>query len=88
MTAGPGEIIVKPRGEFHSFWNAGEEPLRFVEVITPGGFEEYFTELARIIPAAGAPDMQELCTLGARYGMEFDLGSIPALMERHQVRLG
>lgn len=88
VTAGPGEIIVKPRGQFHSFWNAGEEPLRFLEVITPGGFEDYFPELARIIPAAGAPDMEALGALGARYGLEFDLGSIPMLMERHQVRLG
>ena len=88
VTAGPGEAVVKPRGEFHTFWNAGDEPLRFLEVITPGGFEEYFAELAPLIPAAGPPDMGAIIALGARYGLEFDLAAVPALMERHGVRLG
>ena len=88
VTAGPGDVVVKPRGELHTFWNAGETPLRFVEVISPGGFEEYFAELARIVPAAGPPDMDALQALAARYGMELDLGSIPRLVQAHGVRLG
>lgn len=87
-TVGPGEIVVKPRGEFHTFWNAGSEPVRFLEVISPGGFEAYFAELARIIPDRGAPDMGALCTLASRYGLEFDLAGLPELMARHSVRLG
>src|SRR5207249_687965 len=41
-TIGPGAIIVKPRGIFHTFWNSGTQPLRFLEIISPGGFEQYF----------------------------------------------
>lgn len=88
VTAGPGDVVVKPRGELHTFWNAGEAPLRFVEVISPGGFEDYFAELARIVPAAGPPDMDALQALAARYGMELDLGSIPRLVQAHGLRLG
>lgn len=88
LTAGPGEIVVKPRGEFHAFWNAGEKPLRFLEVIAPGGFEAYFAELARIVPPHGPPDLDEIGALGARFGLEFDFGSIGALMARHGVRFG
>lgn len=88
LSAGPGEIVVKPRGEFHAFWNAGEMPLRFLEVISPGGFEAYFAELARIVPPNGPPDMGEISALGARFGLEFDFGSIGALTARHGVRLG
>jgi quercetin dioxygenase-like cupin family protein len=88
VTVGAGEILVKPRGIFHTFWNAGAEPVRFVEVISPGGFERYFAELARIIPPDGPPDMGELVALAARYGMEFDLARIPELLERHRLRLG
>lgn len=88
VTAGPGEIVVKPRGELHTFWNAGETPVRLLEAITPGGFEAYFAELARIIPADGPPDMGEIGALGARFGVEFDLGGTGALMARHGVRLG
>jgi quercetin dioxygenase-like cupin family protein len=87
-TAGPGEMIVKPRGLFHTFWNAGEQPLRFLEVISPGGFEGYFAELARIVPADGPPDMGELVALATRYGMEFDLASISVLTKRYGLRLG
>lgn len=87
-TAGPGEIVVKPRGIFHAFWNAGDRPVRFLEVISPGGFEGYFAELAGIIPAEGPPDLGAIAALGARYGMEFDFSRLPELMERHRVRLG
>lgn len=70
VTAGPGEIVVKPRGIFHAFWNAGDEPVRFVEVISPGGFEGYFAELAPLIPADGPPDLDRLAALAARRGGE------------------
>ena len=46
QVANPGQYIVKPRGFFHTFWNAGNERVRFIEVITPGNFEYYFAELA------------------------------------------
>src|SRR3978361_2126066 len=26
LEAGPGELVCKPRGEWHTFWNAGDEP--------------------------------------------------------------
>lgn len=87
MTAGPGETVVKPKGQFHTFWNATATPVRFLEVIVPGGFEEYLAELATIIPAEGAPDMAALCALGARHGLEFDLAGTPALLERHSLAL-
>lgn len=87
-TLGPGEIVVKPRGVFHAFWNAGEEPVRFLEVISPGGFEEYFAELARLIPADGPPDLEAVGALAARYEMEFDFARMAELAERYGVRLG
>lgn len=87
-TIGPGEMVVKPRGVFHAFWNAGAESVRFLEVISPGGFEEYFAELAGIVSAGSPPDLGAIVALGARYGLEFDMKSIPDLMERHGLRLG
>src|SRR3954471_22277179 len=35
IEAGPGELVVKPRGIPHAFWNAGDEPCRVLEMITP-----------------------------------------------------
>lgn len=87
-TAGPGDIVVKPRNIFHAFWNGGPDPVRFLEVISPGGFERYFLELAELMPADRPPDMSAIGALAARYGMEFDLARMPALMQRHGLRLG
>lgn len=85
---GPGAMVVKPRGLFHTFWNAGAEPVQFLEVISPGGFEGYFEELARLVPSEGPPDMAGIAALGARYGMEFQFERLPELMQRHNLRLG
>ena len=38
----PGDLIFKPRGQWHTFWNAGDEPARILEIISPAGFERYF----------------------------------------------
>jgi len=86
-TAEAGAYVLKPRGIFHTFWNGGSSPARLIEIVAPGGFERYFEELQRIIPAEGPPDMAQLLALAARYGLEFDLSSLPVLMERHGVRL-
>ena len=37
-----GQSIFKPRRVPHAFAIAGEEPVRFLELITPAGFERHF----------------------------------------------
>ena len=43
--AEPGDLVHKPRDQWHTFWNAGDEPCRILEIIAPGGFEDFFDEL-------------------------------------------
>ena len=45
FTAAAGQLVAKPRGIWHAFWNAGDVPARVLEVISPAGFERYFAEL-------------------------------------------
>ncbi|HEV7366029.1 MAG TPA: cupin domain-containing protein [Gemmatimonadales bacterium] len=87
-TAGAGGTIVKPRGVFHAFWNAGSVPVRFLEVIAPGNFAHYFQELAPLLSRPGPPDLAGLAALAGRYGVEFDFASLPQLLERHGLRAG
>lgn len=54
VVLGPGGYITKPRGQTHAMWNAGKVPGRIVEVITPGGFENYFRELGELLAASEA----------------------------------
>lgn len=49
--------MLKPRGVPHAFWNKGPEPTRFIEIISPLGFEKYFEELAELVyGSAGGED--------------------------------
>ncbi len=48
FTAEPGAWILKPRGIMHVFWNAGPEPARIIELITPSGLELFFEEMGRL----------------------------------------
>src|SRR5271165_4837494 len=45
LEAGQGDLVTKPRGEWHTFWNAGDGPCRILEIISPAGFERFFSEL-------------------------------------------
>lgn len=80
--ADAGDFVFKPREQWHTFWNAGDEPCRILEIIVPGGFEHFFDDLA----AAGEdpefrPEMID--AIGARYGLEFRPESVPALCDEH-----
>jgi mannose-6-phosphate isomerase-like protein (cupin superfamily)/GNAT superfamily N-acetyltransferase len=78
---GPGDLIFKPRGQWHTFWNAGDTPARLLEIISPAGFEQYFAELVELGGSTQAAP-QDLAALGARYGLEVDPQSISELVER------
>ena len=87
IEAGPGELVFKPRGVAHAFWNAGDEPARLLELISPAGFENYFRELAPLL-AAEDRDEAAIGEVVARYDLDIDFGTIPVLAERHGLRLG
>lgn len=83
MVAKPGDLVFKPRGVPHAFWNAGDAPARLLEVISPAGFENYFRELAPILNADGGPDEEALGELMGRYELDMDFESAPALAQEH-----
>ena len=87
VEAGPGDLVFKPRDQWHTFWNAGEEPCRILEIIAPAGFEQFFQELSDMGGAIEA-DPDELTALGERYGVSFQLDSVPGLLERFGLEVG
>ncbi len=44
--AGPGESVFIPRGKEHTFKVIGDEPSRHLVILTPGGFEGFFHDMA------------------------------------------
>ena len=87
IEGGPGDLIFKPRQQWHTFWNAGDTPARILEIISPAGFEKYFEELVAMGGSRNAPP-DALKALGQRYALEVDPTTIPGLLERFKLRIG
>ena len=85
VEAGPGASMVKPRGIPHAMWNAAPEPARVLEVLSPGGLEDYFEELAPAlrakVPAA------EYDALAHRYGLTIENDWIEELERTYGVKM-
>ncbi len=86
-TAGPGSYIYKPRGVPHTFWNAGPEHARLIEIIWPAGFERFFEQLGELARDAG-PDFETKRTeLGSSYRLEFVPEWVADLKSRYNLKL-
>ena len=73
-----GDLVSVPRGVAHTFANVEGEPVRVINVMTPGGFAAALEEMAGL---PGPPDPESLGELAARHRVEFVGPPIP-------VRLG
>jgi uncharacterized cupin superfamily protein len=68
----------KARDQWHTFWNAGEEPAQVLELVSPAGFEEYFQEFGKFFPEDGVPDLEGMAAANMKYGLQMDFESLPA----------
>jgi mannose-6-phosphate isomerase-like protein (cupin superfamily) len=82
VTAEPGSWVFKPRGQWHTFWNAGDVPCEIIEVISPAGFENYFREWAKLWP-----DRSQAEELRRKYELDMEFDSIPGLCARFDLRV-
>ncbi len=74
-----GDLAFKPRDQWHTFWNAGDEPCRILEIIAPSGFENFFAEMG----ATQEGQMPDFEGLSKRYAIDFDLESVPRICAEH-----
>ncbi|MEV0274478.1 cupin domain-containing protein [Hamadaea sp. NPDC050747] len=86
VVLGPGGYITKPRNEIHTMWNAGKEPARMIEVITPAGFEEFFHAMADLV-SAGPPPVPTMMELAEQFGLELHRPEwMSSLIDRYDLR--
>ncbi len=73
-----GSVVFVPRGTEHTFRVLGNLPARMLAIMTPGGFEGFFAEMARLncrIPE----DMERIAAVGSHFNLSFTgppLGSV------------
>jgi quercetin dioxygenase-like cupin family protein len=80
VLAHAGDLVTKPRGQWHTFWNAGSSTARVLEIISPGGLEDLF----RLLDTS--PDLYEperLIPLADTYGAKVDFERTLPIVERH-----
>jgi mannose-6-phosphate isomerase-like protein (cupin superfamily) len=77
VIADTGTWVFKPRHQWHTFWNPDDTPCEIIEVISPGGFENYFREVA-----AHWGNLDKFAEINAKYSLDMDFESVPKLCER------
>ena len=85
VVLGPGGYITKPRGETHTMWNAGKQPARMIEVISPAGVEHFFWA-RRGTSRPTCPTRAVIAALAAEHGLEFgDAPWLDDVIERYHL---
>lgn len=85
----------RPRGVPHTFWNASDAPLRFVDCFFNQSFEDYLEELFhQIIPdmmkqnltPAAPPIASRIAALDQKFGVTWFHEQRPALIARYGLK--
>jgi quercetin dioxygenase-like cupin family protein len=82
----PGMLIAKPRGILHTFWNQSASPARILEIISPGGFERFFEELAEMYADGRMSETEPRLNLAKKYNLEFDPSHVPELAKKYHLK--
>lgn len=69
LEAPTGSFALFPPGTAHTFSNPGGDPVRALNLMAPGGFEQYVKEAARAA-GDGPPDPQLFASIASQYDFE------------------
>lgn len=81
--AEPGDLVFKPRGQWHTFWNASDEPAVVLEIISPAGLEDLFKSFEHLTEP---PTPEEMARLAGEYRCDLDFETTFPLIQRHGLR--
>lgn len=69
MEAGPGAYVCATPGTVHTFSNPGDSPVRFLNINSPAGWENYLRELMAAM-GDGPPEPAQMAEIASRYDFE------------------
>lgn len=81
-----GAFVVRPRGVPHALWNATSQPVRGLDIYTPGGFEAFGEELARRFSSA-PPTFEQVAEFGRLHDVIFLPELAPRLVKKYNLRM-
>lgn len=76
----PGDLIFKPRNQWHTFWNASDEPAVVLEILSPGGLEKLFKSFDTVTMPI---DPAQLIAMAAEFHCDLDMDATFPLIQRH-----
>lgn len=62
-----GTLVYGPRGVGHAFVNTWRKPSRMLCIATPGGVEDWFEELGRLLDRQGPPEWEAMQALATKH---------------------
>jgi mannose-6-phosphate isomerase-like protein (cupin superfamily) len=74
--AGPGSLVLTPRGTLHTFHVTDEGPGKMLIITAPAQFERFVAEVGSpaptmTLPAPKEPDVGRLIEVSAKYGITY-----------------
>ena len=81
-TAGAGDTVILPRGEYHANWNEGDTAVTSIVFVSQNSrFENFFDDVAARIMQAGITDpagaAEVVGLTGFEYGVSIDMSKTP-----------
>ena len=70
LQAPAGSFVCAPPGTVHTFSNTTDSPVRFLNINSPAGWEDYLRDLAEILSGEGPPDPDAWREVMARYDFQ------------------
>ena len=82
-----GDWHLRPRNKMHTFWNATESPVKFVDIYIPGGHEDYMADLAKLFENNGRPQKSDFALLEQKHDIVYFWNKLPEIMSKYKVHL-
>ncbi len=67
IDAPAGSYVLVPPGVVHTFANTSDKPVRFLNINSPGGWENYLRDLADAMGSGTMPGSPEFAQIFAKY---------------------
>jgi mannose-6-phosphate isomerase-like protein (cupin superfamily) len=80
VVAEQGDLVFKPRDQWHTFWNAGDGPAAVLELISPAGLEQFFRRLDGL---SEPPTPEQLAGMATPFECDADPEGTQRIIERH-----